>query len=105
MDAPESFLLTARDIAYCHHEKWDGTGYPQGLAGDQIPLSARLMAIADVYDALITKRIYKEAMPHEEAAKIIEKGRGTHFDPDVADAFIEIQDKFSAIAEQFGEDE
>jgi putative two-component system response regulator len=105
MEAPESFLLTARDIAYSHHEKWDGTGYPERLAGETIPLPARLMAIADVYDALITRRIYKEAMPHEEAVKIIEAGRGTHFDPEVVDAFNEVHDKFSAIAAQFAEEE
>lgn len=105
MDAPESFLLTARDIAYYHHEKWDGSGYPLGLSGGAIPLSARLMAIADVYDALITKRIYKDAMPHEEAAKVIEAGKGTHFDPDVVDAFSNLKATFAAIAEQFSEDE
>ncbi|MDL2267482.1 two-component system response regulator [Desulfovibrio sp. OttesenSCG-928-G15] len=105
MEAPVSFLITARDIAYCHHEKWDGTGYPQGLAGESIPLPARLMAIADVYDALITKRIYKDAMPHEEAVKIIEAGRGTHFDPDAVDAFSEIKEKFDSIARQFAEEE
>lgn len=104
MDAPEDFLLTARDIAYCHHEKWDGTGYPQGLSSEDIPLSARLMAIADVYDALITKRIYKDAMPHEEAVKVIEAGRSTHFDPDVADAFSAINGSFADIALRFGED-
>lgn len=104
LEAPESFLCAARDIAYSHHEKWDGSGYPQGLAGEAIPLSARLMAIADVYDALITKRIYKEAIPHDEAVSIIAKGGGTHFDPDVVRAFIEVSDKFSAIAMQFGED-
>lgn len=105
MDAPESFLLIARDIAYGHHEKWDGSGYPQGLAGHAIPLPARLMAVADVYDALITKRIYKDAMPHEEAVKIIEAGSGTHFDPDVVEAFLEVKDQFSAIASQFCESE
>lgn len=105
MEAPESFLLTARAIAYSHHEKWDGSGYPEKLAGEDIPLSARLMAIADVYDALITKRIYKDAMPHEEAVKVIEAGKGTHFDPDVVEAFSEIKDKFAAIALQFGEED
>jgi putative two-component system response regulator len=104
IEYPEDFLCTAKDIAYCHHEKWDGSGYPQGLAGEAIPLSARLMAIADVYDALITKRIYKEAMPHTEAAEIILKGRGSHFDPDVADAFLAVQDKFQDIAREFAED-
>lgn len=105
MEAPEDFLLTARDIAYSHHEKWDGSGYPQGLAGEGIPLPARLMAIADVYDALITKRIYKDAMPHEEAVKVIEAGRGTHFDPDVVDAFSSIKGRFAAIAVEFAEEE
>ena len=71
-----------------HQEKWDGSGYPQGLAGEQIPLSARLMAVADVYDALISRRVYKEGMPHEKAVAIIEEGRGTHFDPDLVDAFL-----------------
>lgn len=104
LDAPESFLCTARDIAYCHHERWDGTGYPQGLKGEAIPLAARMMAIADVYDALITKRVYKDAMPHEEAVEIIKAGRGSHFDPEVVDAFMEIQDKFGAISRQFSEE-
>lgn len=105
MEAPESFLLTARDIAYSHHEKWNGSGYPQGLSGTNIPLSARLMAIADVYDALITKRIYKDAMSHDEAVTIIESGAGTHFDPEIVAAFMMVKDKFAAIAEQFSEDE
>ena len=104
LEAPESFLCTARDIAYSHHEKWDGSGYPQGLVGEEIPLSARLMAIADVYDALITKRIYKEAIPHDEAVKIIAAGDGTHFDPNVIKVFLDIADKFAAIAIQFGEE-
>jgi putative two-component system response regulator len=105
LDAPESFLTTAKDIAYCHHEKWDGSGYPRGLAGEEIPLSARLMAVADVYDALISKRVYKEAMPQSEAVEIIKAGRGSHFDPEVVDAFLAIQDKFAQIAEEFSEDE
>ncbi len=104
LEAPESFLVVARDIAYSHHEKWDGTGYPQGLAGEEIPLSARLMALADVYDALITKRIYKEAIPHDDAVTIIRDGSGTHFDPEVVNVFLEVQDKFAAIARQFSED-
>jgi Response regulator containing a CheY-like receiver domain and an HD-GYP domain len=104
LDAPESFLCTARDIAYSHHEKWDGKGYPQGIQGEEIPLPARLMAIADVYDALITKRVYKDAMPHKEAVGIIAEGRGTHFDPEVVDAFLAIQDTFEAIALHFSEE-
>jgi putative two-component system response regulator len=105
MQAPESFLETARDIAYSHHEKWDGSGYPEGLAGENIPLPARLMAIADVYDALITKRVYKDAMSHEEAVKIIESGAGSHFDPEVVAAFSLVKDKFAAIAAHFSEEE
>jgi putative two-component system response regulator len=86
-----SFLTFAKEIAYSHHERWDGTGYPQGLAGDDIPLSARLMAIADVYDALINKRVYKSAFTHEKAVEIITAGRASQFDPDILDAFIEIE--------------
>lgn len=100
---PESFLVAARDIAYCHHEKWDGSGYPQALSGEEIPLSARLMALADVYDALITKRIYKEAISHKESVEIISQGSGTHFQPEVVDAFLAVHDKFDAIAKQFSE--
>ena len=92
------FLSLAKEIAYCHHEKWDGSGYPQGLVGEAIPLSARLMALADVYDALISRRVYKEGMPHEKAAAIIAEGRGSHFDPDVVDAFLQIEQTFIAIA-------
>jgi putative two-component system response regulator len=96
-----SFLQFAREIAYSHQEKWDGSGYPQGLAGDAIPVSARLMALADVYDALISKRVYKPAFAHEQAMEIILAGRGTHFDPDIVAAFEEIADAFQAIAQQF----
>ncbi len=96
-----SFLRLAREIAQSHHEKWDGSGYPQGLKGEDIPLGGRLMALADVYDALISKRVYKEALPHEEAVEIIKTGRGTHFDPDVVDAFLDSEAKFKAIAENY----
>ncbi len=102
---PELFLEVARDIAYSHHEKWDGSGYPEGLVQDAIPIPARLMALADVYDALISKRVYKSAIPHQEALDIIVAGRGTHFDPDVVDAFLEIKDKFFSIAEFYSENE
>lgn len=95
------FLNAAKDIAYCHQEKWDGSGYPQGLKHEQIPLSARLMAVADVYDALISKRVYKPAMSHEKAASIILEGQGTHFDPDVVAAFIEVMDDFKLISEEY----
>jgi cyclic di-GMP phosphodiesterase len=93
-----SFLRYAKEIAYSHHEKWDGSGYPQGMAGNDIPLSGRLMALADVYDALISKRVYKEAFSHEKAVAIIEEGRGTHFDPDLCDGFLAIQHQFQTIA-------
>jgi putative two-component system response regulator len=99
------FLRFAREIAYSHQEKWDGSGYPQNLAGDAIPISARLMAVADVYDALISKRVYKPAYTHEEALAIMGKGHGTHFDPDVLDAFFEIAERFRAIALQFGDED
>ncbi len=97
------FLRLAKEIAYSHQEKWDGSGYPQGLAGDQIPLSARLMALADVYDALICRRVYKDPMPHEQAVDIIVNGRGSHFDPDVVDAFLQVQQEFQAIAARFAD--
>lgn len=97
-----SFLRFAKEIAYSHHERWDGTGYPEGLKGKEIPLSGRLMAIADVYDALISRRVYKKAFTHEEAIRIITKGDGRvmpeHFDPDVLDVFIEKSDEFMQIA-------
>ncbi|MFB9240646.1 two-component system response regulator [Massilia antarctica] len=95
------FLLTAKEIAYGHQEKWDGSGYPLGLAGDAIPISARLMALADVYDALISRRVYKEPMSHEEAMRIIRVGRGQHFDPDMVDAFMVLEGEFRVIAERY----
>jgi len=97
------FLKVAKEIAYSHQEKWDGSGYPEGLKGEEIPLSARLMAIADVYDALISKRVYKNAMSHEQAVAIIEEGRGNHFDPELVDCFINIQDELLAIAMRFAD--
>ena len=95
------FLSMAKDIALFHQEKWDGSGYPQGRAGDRIPIAARLMAVADVYDALISRRVYKEGMPHEVAVTIIIAGKGQHFDPDMVDAFVEIQEEFRAIAQRY----
>jgi putative two-component system response regulator len=97
------FLRVAKEIAYGHHEKWDGSGYPQGLAGDAIPIPARLMAVADVYDALISKRVYKPAMSHAEAARFIEEGRARHFDPDVVDAFLAIQADFLEVSRRFSD--
>jgi putative two-component system response regulator len=96
-----NFLSFAREIAYSHHEKWDGSGYPDGLAGESIPLSARLMAIADVYDALISRRVYKPAFSHEESMQIIIEGRESHFDPDITDAAVELADTFRQIALEF----
>jgi len=99
LDLP--FLSFAKEIAYSHQEKWDGTGYPEGLSGDDIPISGRLMAVADVYDALICRRVYKEGMPHEKALGIIREGGGTHFDPDIVEAFTEIADEFIQIAKRY----
>lgn len=99
-----SFLDIARDIARSHHEKWDGSGYPTGLSGDAIPYSGRLMAVADVYDALISKRVYKPAFPHEKARAIIVEGKGSHFDPDIVDAFVAVEEEFRVIARQFGDE-
>jgi response regulator RpfG family c-di-GMP phosphodiesterase len=90
----QSFLTLAREIAYMHHEKWDGTGYPMGLKGEAIPLSARLTALVDVYDALTSKRCYKDAMSHEKTVEIILQGKGSHFDPDLVDAFLVIHESF-----------
>jgi putative two-component system response regulator len=97
------FLQIAAEIALSHQEKWDGSGYPQGLVADAIPVSARLMAVADVYDALISKRIYKQAMSHAQAVQIIQEGRGRHFDPDVVDAFLAVQATCLAIAVEYSD--
>ncbi|WP_458372792.1 HD domain-containing phosphohydrolase [Pseudomonas laurylsulfatiphila] len=97
------FLRMAKEIAYSHQEKWDGSGYPQGLVGEAIPMSARLMAVADVYDALISRRVYKAGMPHEQAVEIIRQGRASHFDPDVCDAFLANAEQFHVIAERFAD--
>jgi putative two-component system response regulator len=95
-----SFLEIAREIAGGHHEKWDGSGYPRGLSGNDIPLAARLMALADVFDALICKRHYKNAFPLDECIDIIRQGRGQHFDPAIVDVFLANIDAFAAIAER-----
>lgn len=95
---PSSFLRFACEIAGYHHERWDGSGYPEGLCGEEIPIAARLMAVADVYDALITARIYKSAMSHQDAVTIIAEGRGTHFDPDVVDAFLLVEADIGRVA-------
>ncbi|MCL1815967.1 MAG: response regulator [Treponema sp.] len=95
------YLKHCEDICYGHHERWDGKGYPQGLSGENIPLPARLAALADVYDALVCARVYKAAMSYEEAIKIIADGKGTQFDPILADAVLEIQDRFQEISQQY----
>lgn len=97
------FLKTAKEIAYCHHENYDGSGYPLGLSGDEIPISARLMALADVYDALTSRRVYKEAMPHDKARSIIIEERGLKFDPDVVDAFLQVQEEFLFVSQKYAE--
>ncbi|MCH4886847.1 response regulator [Acidaminobacter sp. JC074] len=97
----ELFIKFAGEIAYTHHEKWDGSGYPRGLKGSNIPISGRIMALADVYDALTTERVYKPAFSHEHAKDIILKGRGVHFDPDVVDAFLALEEKFLEIKDQY----
>lgn len=100
-NANRGFLKMAIEIAGSHHEKWDGTGYPLGLKGLEIPLCARIVALADVYDALRSKRSYKEAMSHKTACTIIVSESGTHFDPDIAFAFMEIENKFKDISERY----
>lgn len=98
--AEKTFLTCARQIAYSHHEKWDGSGYPQGLVEEEIPLPARLMAVVDAYDALTSKRVYKKAVSHKEAVSIIEADSGKHFDPDVVCSFLFLADVFRRISEK-----
>ncbi|MEF8697879.1 MAG: HD domain-containing phosphohydrolase [Candidatus Accumulibacter sp. UW20] len=98
-----SFLGIAKEVAYAHHEHWDGGGYPEGIKGEAIPLSARIMALADVYDAMISKRVYKPAMSHATAVDQIRAGRGTHFDPSLVDGFLEAADQFNDIALRFSD--
>ena len=105
MAIPPERLQMLKELVFSHHEKWDGSGYPQGLLADQIPLPARLMAMADVYDALISDRVYKAGIAHGQAVQVIFGERGAHFDPDMVDAFIEIQDEFQAIAQRFADTE
>lgn len=99
--AENTFLHMAKEIALTHHEKWDGTGYPQGLKGDEIPVCGRIMALADVYDALIMKRVYKDAMAHDDAAAIILAGRGSQFDPKIVEAFESLEQEFKTIAHEY----
>ncbi|PKM38441.1 MAG: two-component system response regulator [Gammaproteobacteria bacterium HGW-Gammaproteobacteria-10] len=97
------FLSLAKEIAHWHHEKWDGSGYPDGLAGESIPVSARIMALADVFDALISPRVYKEPMSYGEARDIIALGRGSHFDPVMVDVFLNHFDVFCEIADRYSD--
>ncbi len=101
LDGEDGFLRFAGEIAHSHQEKWDGSGYPLGLVGLAIPLSARLMAVADVYDALISKRVYKPAFSHEKSMEIILAGAGSHFDPEIIEAFKAVEPEFKAIAADF----
>ncbi len=100
-----SFLRLAREVAFSHHEKWDGSGYPIGTKGDGIPIPGRLMALADVYDALVSRRVYKPPFSHKKAVDIIVEGKGRHFDPDIVEAFIVIQEDFRKIAYEFADHE
>ncbi len=101
VERPVEFLTLAKEIAHWHHERWDGSGYPDGLAGDAIPISARLMTIADVFDALISARVYKPAMPFEKARDIITDERNRQFDPDITDAFLACFEEFVVIARKY----
>jgi HD-GYP domain-containing protein (c-di-GMP phosphodiesterase class II) len=94
----DPLLRYAKELAYSHHERWDGSGYPEGLRGEQIPWPGRIMAIADAYDAMISRRVYKEPIPHETAVRIIIEERGIQFDPDVVDAFLKVEDQWWRIA-------
>ena len=103
VDHPLEFLTLAKEIARWHHEKWDGSGYPDGLAGKAIPVSARLMAVADVFDALTSQRVYKKAMSFEQSRDIIIDGSGQHFDPDIVAIFIELYNDFVLISQKYSE--
>jgi adenylate cyclase len=98
-----SFLRFAREIAYTHHERWDGYGYPEGLKGDQIPIPGRLMALADTYDALTSKRVYKSQLPHEKAVQIITEEKGSQFDPEVVDAFLAAKEHFLQVSLRYAD--
>ena len=101
MMGEDAFFQIADDLVLNHHERWDGAGYPRRLRGEEIPLPGRLMAVADAYDAIISPRVYKPALPHEEAVRIMSGKRGTHFDPDAVDAFLEVHEEFREIAARF----
>ena len=100
----DAFLGLAKDIVYAHHERWDGTGYPEGLRGAAIPVSGRLVAVVDVYDALVSRRVYKDGLSHDEVVEAITAGRGTHFDPDVVDAFLLVHEEWRQIARELADE-
>ena len=100
---PSPLLSLAKEITLSHQERWDGKGYPKNLSGTQIPLSARIVAVADVYDALISNKVYKQGISHEDALQVIFSERASHFDPDVVDAFIEVSPEFAVIAQRFAD--
>jgi response regulator RpfG family c-di-GMP phosphodiesterase len=101
----ESLLQLARDIVSCHHERWDGKGYPQGLKAELIPIPGRIVAVVDMYDALVSKRVYKDRISHEEARELIASSRGERFDPDVVDAFLRTQQQWRQISSTHLEEE
>ena len=105
IESADNFLIFAKEIAYSHQEKWDGSGYPEGLAGENIPLSARIMAVADVYDALISKRVYKPAFSHDKAVSIITEGKGSHFEPLLVECFLAVAERFNQVAIEFSDQE
>lgn len=97
------YLITAQEITLSHHERWDGSGYPQGLKGEEIPISARIAAVCDVYDSLRSPRPYKRPFSHQEAVSIINSGKGTHFDPKLVDSFMRMAHHFAVVWDQYGE--
>lgn len=100
-----NFLQMAREIAFAHHERWDGTGYPNGLKGEAIPLAARIVAVVDVYDALSSRRVYKGPRKHEECVSIIRQAAGTQFDPDLVAVWLKLEGRFREIARRYANDE
>ena len=96
----DATFALAKDIVYTHHERWDGTGYPQGLRAEEIPVAGRVMAVVDVYDAVRARSLYERSSSHEATVQLIERGRGTHFDPAVVDAFVRVADRFKAVSDE-----
>jgi putative two-component system response regulator len=94
----DEILAMAKDIVYTHHERWDGTGYPRGIGGADIPVCGRVMAVVDVYDALVTRTLYQSKVLHDDAVAFIVRGKGSHFDPAVVEAFLGVADQFKAVS-------